>query len=870
MRLTNWRESCLPFVPQPDNSKARELLLRPGIADYLARAGDHETPLSESAAMDVIWSRLVRGERRPGRGTPDARDQTMRRIARQHLSPEDPDQTYADLDGEAIDGLKRDGILRDIRPPWSPLPVFAHDTLRDFAVAKVLLSTANPAERLQDIGAHRWALPAARLAFEWLLRNSDDKIRTLEQQQRLFDEIAEFSAEVRWGDLPMEAALRIPEAGELLAGSWDRLIADGGSGLRRVLRLVAQRYTKDGAADLRVARPFAALLVARASPNGLKKDVNAFLEAWLRGLVVDSTPRGDEARIGLRKLIEDKVATGERQGPRRYTAIRPRFVTRTGEQTPSMSKGQPANLSKLPGPRKQTELLPRELLEESTVTFLSLLGADLGTSGEALLRRVAQTDPRGLQPAVETPQAGYSIAQYDPGLLLDLVEAYYIEDEHDGFGGRRSEDGIRRHKFGGLLVPMAAYHRGPFIAMFRHGFRGGVACLNRILNHAVRVQARRSRRWGTDVHRVAYQGVEMSITGEPRKYLGDPSAWFWYRLIGSGPDPCKSALQALEFVCDQILAEESMPPGELIQTLLSGCENLAMPALAYGLMVRHLEHFDGIIDPFLTEPYLWEVEFARVTHELGGFVSGSATVARPERRKWTPRGTVLWLVTMASDQDRVQELKSLSHLYLERAMRELEGSSQTTAGQLAVAQRNALAFDWGEYERVRSGDRLEVRQRIDPELQAALADSTKDDRRALEAFRLQDRYTERSDLTMSPDPPDIRELTRDIATAKSLVADPPLIGPLDREAPAAAVAAATLKAHFLDGLPIAMDDLSWATRTLTTIVRGHMDRQAETSPRLGRHIVPLLERSRAGSCPRVTPSSPNAPPNQGGPGTARI
>ena len=99
------------------NSRAKELLRRPVIADYLAQAGGHETPLSESRAMDVIWSRLVRSDTRRGRRLPDARDQTMRRIARSHLRPEDPDQVYADLDGEAIDGLKRDGLLRDSRLP---------------------------------------------------------------------------------------------------------------------------------------------------------------------------------------------------------------------------------------------------------------------------------------------------------------------------------------------------------------------------------------------------------------------------------------------------------------------------------------------------------------------------------------------------------------------------------------------------------------------------------------------------------------------------------------------------------------------------------------------------------------------------------
>ena len=87
---------------------------------------------------------------------------------------------------------------------------------------------------------------------------------------------------------------------------------------------------------------------------------------------------------------------------------------------------------------------------------------------------MARNEPRYLQPAVETPQAGYSIAQHDPELLLDLVEAYYIDDKQGRDGGILSENGIRPHKFGGSGVPMAAYYRGPFIAMFRSDFPGGV------------------------------------------------------------------------------------------------------------------------------------------------------------------------------------------------------------------------------------------------------------------------------------------------------------------------------------------------------------------------------------------------------------
>ena len=108
-----------------------------------------------------------------------------------------------------------------------------------------------------------------------------------------------------------------------------------------------------------------------------------------------------------------------------------------------MGEGKPGSLSKSSAPHRQKERLPRDLLEKSTVTLLALLGTDLGSSGEELLRRVARTEPRGIKPALETSMAGYSIAQHDPGLLLDLVEAYYIESEQGVSDDPFSEDGIR-------------------------------------------------------------------------------------------------------------------------------------------------------------------------------------------------------------------------------------------------------------------------------------------------------------------------------------------------------------------------------------------------------------------------------------------
>ena len=485
---------------------------------------------------------------------------------------------------------------------------------------------------------------------------------------------------------------------------------------------------------------------------------------------------------------------------------------------------------------RPTDVLPDELTQESTLKFLALLSTDLGTSGEALLRRVAENDPASLLAAVETPHAGASLAQHDPSLLIDLIDAYYIDDDHgmgygmddvhlaaDGMAYTIADalptGGVRDHEFDsqlGMLTP--AYWRGPFLAMFRSDFAGGTACLNRLLNHAaIAEMQRRSIEWGDPSgDSGGRRGVMLSITGEPRHYEGDSSTWLWYRGNGFGPCPCTSALQAFELVCDEILKQGSMAPAEMIRTLLSGCENLAMPALAYGVMVRHFERFDGAIDAFLAEPHIWKMEARRVDYESEEN-RGSARVAAAERRKWRLLETVTQLVAAASEE-RTQELAHTGTVFFERAARDIEGTPGASEG-LAIAQQWARAFDRDEYEATPSGGDLGIRQREDPEIEAVLAKSSANHRRTKEAFRLSIRYANRYDQFHGPDPLDAEELEGDIAAAKALMAGPMFGTPFDRDPGPAAVAAAALEGYFLDSMPIDRDDLVWAARKLSAVVQ---------------------------------------------------
>ena len=276
--------------------------------------------------------------------------------------------------------------------------------------------------------------------------------------------------------------------------------------------------------------------------------------------------------------------------------------------------------------RRQRPEVPREVRDEVVLELLALLGPDLGEDGEAILRRVAKDAPSCLAPAVEELFTGRALASRRPGLLAELTEAYYLDDEADGFVFH--DHGIRRHRARSFpLIPDAAWYRGPFMSLFQSDFRNGVGMLNRLLNHAARIRVGKLVRLDQGDRLLASDPVgpyesELDIAGARRLYVGDDHIWRWYRGTGVGPYPCFSALQALERVCDQWI-DIGAPIETLISRMLDGCENLAMVGLIAGLLVRHLEGAKNLLDPYLTEPLIWRYEFARVVHEASGIAADS-------------------------------------------------------------------------------------------------------------------------------------------------------------------------------------------------------------------------------------------------------
>ncbi len=449
-----------------ETPRSRELLRRLVVIDLLVRSGIAGLPLSDADAMREIWTGLVRRREQRDRGLPDAREQVMLRVAAHALSG----KPAAELDPSALDGLRQDGLLRSVHDnPWELVPEFAHDEIRRYAVARVLLASGDLGVAVDRANAPRWALSAATLAAQVVLAQPEGTYAPLRgrlaTQQASFDAVAAAHG-ARWADVPDEALLTLGDPAPVLADAWPQLRAGDRSGLARLLRVLDQRHRKDGILDPVVAHPVVVLLLEEVAPWRGSEGAAALLREWLFGLVVADAPGGLHLRLRLQQRIVDVCEQAQRQLDAARQQEQAARAARSAEQQEQdrEREEQEESLAHVLGVvrrrRRRPRDLPRELTDETVVELLALLGPDLGDDGEQLLRRVAAESPVHLAPALEKPGTGRALGTYGRGLLADLVEAYYLDEDEDGSGFH--EDGIRRHCFAGIGIPMTAWYRGPF------------------------------------------------------------------------------------------------------------------------------------------------------------------------------------------------------------------------------------------------------------------------------------------------------------------------------------------------------------------------------------------------------------------------
>ena len=481
----------------------------------------------------------------------------------------------------------------------------------------------------------RWALPVARLACEALLSRYVDSEQSpagvFESLQAGFDDLVSRGHSERWGLVAVEALLGVSHPDMILKSAWPALLRNNSAGLRRllgVLRLQHRTTPPAGAVaapagssveaatprapafrvvDMLAADAVVQQLLDAGTPPRLDKQVSESISDWLFVHVMRRTPSGHPTRAAL----ADKIIERCRRRLAEAEAELARDRAQRGDDPESRTHVHSGPVPAIWHTRRQESVRPYQWIDETSIGHLGRLGADLSDAGEATLRTMAQQDPHYLQHAVDPPGNGHSLAQFSPALLADLIEAYYIDDrEPEDLRMSPLEEGVRRHVRLGMFGPSSAYYLGPFLAMLYADFRRGIACINGLLNHAARARARMlfypdfAARQNADVAEHTHM---LSVTGEPRPYVGDSNVWRWYRGAAVGPEPCMSALQALEFVSDQHI-RAGANPADVVGVLLESAESLAMVGLVTGILIRHIETARGALDPFLAEPLIWQLE----------------------------------------------------------------------------------------------------------------------------------------------------------------------------------------------------------------------------------------------------------------------
>ena len=836
------------------NPRSRELLRRLVVVDLLVRSGVSGLPLNDADAMQGVWSRLVRRREVSDKGAPHAREAALLELARLALSDGgdiERLEVTTRLDATALAGLRQDGLLATSRDaPFKIGPEFAHDEVRRYAVARLLLPDRAPASKIRMAGAPRWSLSAARLACQVLLAEPDTAATPLRNRftklQASFDALVDAGHGARWGDVPGEALLTLARPSAVLRDAWPELLAADAAGLGRLARLVDQRLRDhNGIVDVIAVEPIITLLLEDQAPSRSSEYAQRLLRVWLRGHVVANTPVGHPSRILLRQRLVDGCAAADRRLAKEREAAAAARAARTPEEAEEERRFMESHRELFSeigyGGRRRSrrsQMAP-ELTDKILVELLALLGPDLGHDGEAILLRVARDAPGWLAPAVEEPFTGWALANYRAGLLAQLTEAYYLDAEADG--SRPWDAGIRSHhtRSFDLLAPLAAWYRGPFMPLLQIDFRNGVAVLNRLLNHAARMRVRTLARIPPlgppleDDTMGSYR-AELEITGARHLYLGDEHVWLWYRGTGVGPYPCFSALQALERVCDQRITNGT-PISTIVSILLYGCENLAIVGLVVGLLVRHLEDADRLLDPYLAEPLIWELEFKRVVSENRGFAATSEGVVAPERRKASLRDAAMWIALAANDE-RAAELRGLGQTLVLNARRQIESTHdhETTPPQadpgdsieqqLATVGAWASSLDRDSYRTHETSDGLYVQATPPEDVARALHQGNENLERAQEAIRLFVRY----EIAFKKEEAEAIEpgaLTADIAAARRLLESPPSRGVHDPWDTAALVAAAALEVHLLGAANLPDDAICFAADTVLRIADGEAGRR---------------------------------------------
>lgn len=370
------------------------------------------------------------------------------------------------IPSQAIDALVASGSVRDL---GDDRLVFAHDVLRDWAVARLLeandaaishLPLSAPALETLTRGVELWARAAAeRDGALWRAR---------------LDAVSGPEAHGGWRRAALLSLVRGETIAEVLGNSQAELFADNGALLRTLIRTVEAVQVSSAAPFLR------AMGVPEAQiPHGLMAPVGPGWGPLVRFLTVNAEeipPRAIPDVLSLFMTWLSLTAGWIRENRQVVTLIY-RWLE---EAQTERGRGDPAAFG---GAMDRDEI---EALTSSLRLAASAFAAQAPEAAATYLRALAETPPHSaaVADAIKRPR---SFAQAAPEALSHLSLQALIEP----LPYRRRDRDSRRNGFTMLdhqLMPESPA-QGPFISLLRAAPLQGVALIRDVVGHAISVMA---------------------------------------------------------------------------------------------------------------------------------------------------------------------------------------------------------------------------------------------------------------------------------------------------------------------------------------------------------------------------------------------
>ncbi len=752
--------------------RSRWLLRRIALIDLLLRSVRRGAALpaqlaSEAEVYTHVWLAFVLNNQRMANGVvPEDRGAALVSLAEGRLTG----RRAPSLPGPALASLRSDGILAPLGESSATSNeehAFAHDVLRDYATTKRLL--LDDGLSLLNLHGPRWAIRAGRIFCQIRLRSGADAaggfVTRWNQVRQQFKQLAATHGS-RWNEVPWEAVLSSGWCAEALAALTEDLVRRPEL-LSELLRCVTLRFGEDG--DPLVAAPVVAWLAEHTDvfTDYRSEPCDTLVVTWLRSvseqeILGDGVPDYRPVRVQLREAMFRSV---------------PKFPT------------------------------------PAFIEALALLGADRDDAADTLLRRLARERAHTLMPAVDRGGSARCLATTNPALLTELAAAYYAPSADPlRLRGEVRGRSVGKHEYLGIRSQgQAAWWRGPFFSLLQTDPVRCMELISTLLAAAVRPEDRYKSGDEPDPDSASAPALRGDFLGTGDcEYPGRGDAWSWYRGALNGPQPCMSALMALDRWLDQLVQGRVMPVRRAAELVLRRVGTVAGAGLAYGILVRHLDEISDELDGFLASPLVWELENGRTVADM--MFRRSNELPGEEHLKLSPAQVAMSLVI---DAKRRGDNAAAARL-------------QAVAGRLRSAATDVIDdltlrfwadhLDCERFVLVRDGGQAAVEVQPSEAIRQELERRRGRSDLASKQYELLNRYALHQDLPGRIGPPALTEpsqLASDLQTARSLLdhadCSTQRLGGVYAVAAAAVCAAA-------NGTLVAVEELCWSVDLLTEVV----------------------------------------------------